>query len=220
MAGRCERDERHAAGQARGQPVLPRGRGQVSDAGTVNTGRAGRGCRRVPAGLRSGAGARAGRGGDRRGRAGARHGRAGHAPVPRCETTPPPICYTPLCASGSGRHVRQAAPTWDRTSCVSTSPTVNALRREELRDVEARVNEWVAADCPCARSRRRSTRRARSARWPCSAKSTATGCGWSRWTTSRASCAAARTCSRRPRSGSFMSRRRRRAPPTFAGSRR
>ena len=55
----------------------------------------------------------------------------------------------------------------------------------------------------CARSRRRWTRRARSARWRCSARSTARSCGWSRWgrATTRASCAAAPTCAARARSG-------------------
>ena len=74
----------------------------------------------------------------------------------------------------------------------------------------------------CGRSRPRSTRPRRSARWRCSARSTATSCGWSRLATarSRASCAAARTCGPPPRSGCSGSCRRPRAPPTSAGSRR
>ena len=49
---------------------------------------------------------------------------------------------------------------------------------------------------------RRSRRRSDSARWRCSARSTATSCGWSRSATarSRASCAAAPTSATRPRS--------------------
>ena len=48
-----------------------------------------------------------------------------------------------------------------------------------------------------------------SARWRCSARSTATSCGWSRSATarSRASCAAARTSARPPRSGCSRSSR-------------
>ena len=60
----------------------------------------------------------------------------------------------------------------------------------------------------------------RSARWRCSARSTATGCAWSRSRTSRASSAAAPTSPTRPRSGSSRSSPRARAPPTCAGSRR
>ncbi len=45
----------------------------------------------------------------------------------------------------------------------------------------------------CTPSRPPATRPRRSARWPCSARSTATGCAWSRSRTCRASCAAAPT---------------------------
>ena len=56
----------------------------------------------------------------------------------------------------------------------------------------------------CA-ARRRSTRPARSARWRCSARSTATSCGWSRSAraTTRASCAAAPTCAAPAEIGPF-----------------
>ena len=55
------------------------------------------------------------------------------------------------------------------------------------------------------RSRRRSTRPRPRARWRCSARSTATSCGWSRSATAptRASCAAARTCARPSEIGLF-----------------
>ena len=58
---------------------------------------------------------------------------------------------------------------------------------------------------PCARSRRPATRPRRSARWRCSARSTATGCGWSRSRTCRASCAAAPTWRPPPSSASSTS---------------
>ena len=71
-----------------------------------------------------------------------------------------------------------------------------------------------------APSRPRARRPSGSARWRCSARSTATGSGWSRSRASRASSAAAPTSPTRPRSASSRSPRRGRAPPTCAGSRR
>ena len=59
-----------------------------------------------------------------------------------------------------------------------------------------------------------------SARWPSSARNTASGCGWSRSTASPASSAAAPTSPTPPRSASSRSPRRARAPPTCGGSRR
>ena len=75
---------------------------------------------------------------------------------------------------------------------------------------------------PCARSPRPWMRPSASARWPCSARSTATSCAWSRSATAptRASCAAARTCATPPRSACFTSSARRPRPPTCAASRR
>ncbi len=57
----------------------------------------------------------------------------------------------------------------------------------------------------CARSRRRSTRPSGWARWRCSARSTARSCGWCRSArgSTRASCAAARTCARTAEIGPF-----------------
>ena len=91
-------------------------------------------------------------------------------------------------------------------------PGQAALRLHAHRALSARgaprgrgqVNALDPRQPPGARrSRRRSTRPSASARWRCSARSTATSCGWSRSATAptRASCAAARTCARPPRSG-------------------
>ena len=120
----------------------------------------------------------------------------------RCATTPPRTCCTRRCASGSARTCARPAPTSGPDKLRFDFTHGERLSAEELRDVEERVNGWIAGEPRrCARSRRRATRPRRSARWRCSARSTATGCGWSRSRTSRASCAAARTWPRPPRSG-------------------
>ena len=78
------------------------------------------------------------------------------------------------------------------------------------------------ATTPCARSRPRSTRPGGSARWRCSARSTATSCAWSRSAraSTRASCAAAPTSAARPRSAPSGSSARPPARRTCGGSRR
>ena len=80
-----------------------------------------------------------------------------------------------------GTHVRQAGSYVGPDKLRFDFTHGERLSPEDLRAVEDRVNEWVLRNDPVrAAARRRSTRRARSARWRCSARSTATSCGWSR----------------------------------------
>ena len=140
-----EQRERAPAGQAGGEPVLPGGRRPGVGLGPRGDAvRARAGGRRVPARRRPGAGARARGGRDRTGRAGAGASSSGRPASPRCATTPPPTCCTPRCASGSAPTCARPARTWGRTSCASTSPTASGCRREELADIEERVNDWIA----------------------------------------------------------------------------
>ena len=82
------------------------------------------------------------------GGAGRGRGRRTRPATPRCETTPPPTCSTRRFASGSAptsaRPARRCAP----TSCASTSPTARRSPRDELREVEDRVNDWIKASRP------------------------------------------------------------------------
>ena len=129
-AARGRARQRLGARQARGEPVLPRGRraglGQRAGGDAVRA-RAGGG--RVPARRRPGAGARAGRGRDRRGRAARARWWSATRASRRCATTPPRTCCTRRCASGSATTCARRAPTWARTSCASTSPTASGCRR-------------------------------------------------------------------------------------------
>src|SRR5215207_479141 len=94
------------------------------------------------------------------------------------------------------------APTWARTSSASTSPTASACRPRTLPRWSGSWAVGSRRTIGSAPSRRPATRPSASAPWRCSERSTATGCGWSRSRTSRASCAEARTCRRPPRSAS------------------
>ena len=120
---------------------------------------------------------------------------------PRRTTRRRTCCMRP-CASGSAAHVRQAGSYVGPDKLRFDFSHGEALSAEELRDVEDQVNDGSCATIRCARSRRRSTRPSASARWRCSARSTATRCAWSRsaTATTRASCVVARTCPRRRRS--------------------
>ena len=196
--------ERLAAREARGEPVLSGGRrpdlGRRPGGDPVRP-RARGG--RLPGGRRPGARARAGRGRDRGGGDG--RGRSSSATVasPRCATTPRRTCSTRRCASASARTSARRAPTWGPTSCASTSRTASGSRP---RTSPRWSGSWAAGSrptTPCARSRRRATRPSASARWRCSARSTASACGWWRSRTCRASCAAARTCRRPSEIGLF-----------------
>ena len=121
-----------------------------------------------------------------------------------------------------GAHVRQAGSYVGPDKLRFDFTHGKAHEPEELRDVEDEVNAKILENPRCARCRRRSTRPRRWARWRCSARSTATWCGWSRSATgrSRVSCAAARTCARPRRSGCSRSWGRPPARPTCAASRR
>ena len=121
--------QRLAAREARGEPLLPRGRRPgLRQRRRRDAVRPRAGGRRLPRGRRPGAGARAGRGRDRRGGDGARGRRARPRGSRPCATTPPPTCCTRRCASGSARTCARPARTWARTSCASTSPTASGSR--------------------------------------------------------------------------------------------
>ena len=201
----AERANGVGARQARGVALLPGGRRPgVRQRGGRDARRARARGRRLPPRRRPGAGARAARGRARPGRVGARRSWSAPSGSPRCATTPPPICCTRRCASGSAPTCARPAPTWAPTSCASTSRTASGSPTTSWRDVEQRVSELGRGQPRRARDRDHARRgRARSARWRCSARSTATGCGWSRSTPCRASCAAARTWPRTGELGLF-----------------
>ena len=138
----------------------------------------------------------------------------------RCEITPPPTCCTPRFASFSAPTSARRARRCARTSCASTSPT--ARRSPATRCARSRIASTSGSRpaARCARCTWSAPRPRRSAPSPCSARSTATGCGWSRSTRSRASSAGGPMWPTPPRWGSSRSSRRARAPPMCAGSRR
>ncbi len=164
-------------------PFYPEGGGQVSDTGSA--GDPGRGARAWSTSTASattrrsrssrwrasiGAGEPVTR--QRRARRAARHDAQPHRHAPA--------------ARGAARAARHARPPGRllrraRTSCASTSPMASGSPTTSWPTWRA---AWPAGSPPtirCARSRPPATRRSGSARWRCSARSTATGCEWSRW---------------------------------------
>ena len=99
-------------------------------------------------------------------------------------------------ARAAGRLVRRPGQ-----AALRLHPRRAAVRRGARRGGRARGRLDWRQPPRCARSRRPARRRRRSVPWPCSARSTATGCGWWRSRTCRASSAAARTRRRPARSG-------------------
>jgi alanyl-tRNA synthetase len=89
-----------------------------------------------------------------------------------------------------------------------------------LRDVEARVNALLAEDLEVHAEIMTQEQARAAARWPCSARSTATRCASSASATGRGSCAAARTRSAPARSAWCSCSARARSAPASAGSRR
>ncbi len=132
-------------------PFYLAGGGQVSDVGVIECEHGD--CRaRVEDVLAVGDGPgaegprRAGRAAPRR--AGPRPGRPRRCATRPRPTTRPPTCSTPPCASGWAATCARPAPTSVPTSSASTSATATALSAEELRDVEDRVNGWIARNDP------------------------------------------------------------------------
>ena len=101
----------------------------------------------------------------------------------RCATTRPRTCCTRRCASASARTSARRARRSGRTSCASTSPTAPGSRPRTSPPSRSRIDGWIKASLPVRADRDgRARRRSGSARWRSSARSTGTGCGWSRST--------------------------------------
>ena len=201
-------------------PFYAEGGGQVADSGTLRwDGRRGRGGRRLPRRRRPGApGPRR-----RRPRPGSRV-EAERRPLrpPRDDAQPHRHPPAPCGAPRAARHPR---PPGRLGGAARQAP----LRLHPRRPADPggaagdrRAGQRLdQGQRPRARDRDGSQPRpSGSARWRCSARSTATGSASSRSRASRASSAAAPTSPTPPRSASSRSSRRARAPRTSAGSRR
>ena len=187
-------------------PFYAQGGGQVSDEG-VDPERRRRAARDGQRGAARGRGPGDRARGRRRRAEGGRHGRRARRPRRRAPrrrpTTPRRTCCTRRCARRSARTCARRAPTSGPDKLRFDFTHGTRLSPEELREVEDQVNALGPAERPGAADHHHAwTRRASWAPWRCSARSTATSCGWSRSAraTTRASCAAARTCARRRRS--------------------
>ena len=175
--------ERPAAREARGEPLLPGGRRPgVGLRRRRDAVRPRAGGRRLPPRRRPGGGARAGRGRARRRASACARSWTATRGSPRCATTPPRTSCTPRCASASARTCARPARTWARTSCASTSPTASGSRRGARATWRRAVNDWIADSHTVRAVETTRDEAERSARWRCSARSTATGCAWWRST--------------------------------------
>ncbi len=139
-------DER-GAGQARGEPVLPRGRRSGRRLRARCAGPAARPRWSTSTGSaptrRCGSAVRP----PRRAR-GSRPRSPASTATRRCATTPPPICSTRPCASGSAPTSARPARPCGRTSCASTSPTAVGSAPRSSRASSDRVNGWIKDSAP------------------------------------------------------------------------
>ena len=195
--------ERGGAGEARGEPVLPRGRRPGLRLGRPRLGgRRGLGRRRLPRRARTRR-VRA-RGADARGRdAGRGQGRPRRA----ARDDAKPHSDAPA-ARGASRAARHPRPPGGLGGAPGQAPlrlhpraAASPGRAPRDRGRRERVDQGEPRGARAGDVARRGARR--SGRWRCSARSTATGCGWSRSTRSRASSAAGPTSRRRAECGIF-----------------